>query len=165
MSLVGNISLDDVLVSEEALICNKQHYSMNYSPLIVIGKSSSHSIRINAANLKVHFSNLFINTESPLVISGSSVVLVAMGVNELHSTSSNHAGIECSDNSNVTLASFEKGSFSVVGGSDSAGIGSKKNGICSSILLENGSVKAIGGTGIGSGNGNYGLSQVRAVTL
>jgi hypothetical protein len=165
MSLECNISLSDILVSKETLICNKQHYPMNRSLLIVTGKSSSHSIRINAANLKVHFSNLFINTESPLVISGSSVLLIAKGVNELRSTSSINAGIECSDNSNVTLASFEKGSFSVIGGSNSAGIGSKMNGICNSVLIENGSVKATGGTGIGSGNGNHDLSEVAAVTI
>jgi hypothetical protein len=155
----------DILVWEDTLICNTPHYPMNSSSFVLVRNSICHSVRISAIDRKVVVSDIVVNTESPPVISGGSVVLIAMCVNELDTTSSDHAGIEFSDNINVALVSFEYGLFAVVGGSDFSGVGSKKNGICGLVLIENGSVKATGGTVIGSGDGNHGLSKARTASI
>jgi hypothetical protein len=84
----------------------------------LLGSYSSFSVQINPVRPNIPLSNGFPTVASMLKMLRSYDGLIARNFNELDSVRSDHVKIECLDNPNVRLVSFEKGSLSIVGGSD-----------------------------------------------
>jgi hypothetical protein len=161
-----NISLSPITLVGKTLHFGIANYSLSDSTIVISGNSCHHSVAIRYSNVTLHFADLLITTDAPVVIEGSSVVLLGSGLNRFESFSAIHSGVECSSGSNVTLMSVDFGHYFVLGGEDSSGIGSNGNGNCESIVLKNVSMEVSGGTGIGSGLGiSGGLSRVGNVFI
>jgi hypothetical protein len=148
--LICNITQEAVTKSGQSLRCNgTKHELSNVSSLSITGSSSANGVTLSGTSLVVIFAEASVNT-GPIVLYGSTVTLISEGASSFTSKDYDIAGVECDVESNVTLGAMSGGSFVVVGGADSVGIGPKSGGTCSSIEVSNGSVVATGGTGIGS---------------
>jgi hypothetical protein len=167
MEIVCNVEMGQIVISnQDECTCNGTNSSLSDSQLVITGKSSLFSARIDDSHIVIGFSGIDINTTAPIMISSSSVTIVFSDSNRLSSSSPIHAGLECSSGSNLSIVSVRTGSLSAVGGQDSSGIGTGANGTCNMILIVNGSLSASGGTGIGSGSGTLkSSSQVEDVII
>jgi hypothetical protein len=167
MTLFCDIGVSEIIISDQTeSTCNEINFSFSSSQLVITGNSSTHSAKIDNANLTVVFSTINVKAMAPIMISSSSVFVVLSGSNQLNSSSPVHAGLECSSGSNLSIASISDGSLFVYGGLNSSGIGTGANGTCSGICILNGSLSASGGTGIGSGPGtSMSSSQVGEVII
>jgi hypothetical protein len=75
----------------------------------VIGHSSLCSVGVSGILVMLVFVDVSVSGSSPVQISRSSVVLIAVGANHFLSRSSAHAGVECSVESNITLQAVHDG--------------------------------------------------------
>jgi hypothetical protein len=149
MTIVCDIGQGDVTVTDHSLSCNGTNISDSISTFIVTGNSGSKSVQIQNADVVVVISGVAITGDSPFVISGSSVTLIIAENNDLTSTVTAHAGMECSSRSNITLQALDGGTLQAVSHKEGIGIG-PANGYCRSVSILNGSIDVSGGTGIGS---------------
>jgi hypothetical protein len=140
---------------------NGMNTSQSHSQLHITGNSSVHSVKISSANMTTKLSMIHPNTTIPMPISNSCVTIMLTGSNYIQSSSFLHADVKCYYGSNLSVVSIGHVSLFDIGGSESSGIGSAKNGICRIICIVNGSLSASGDTGIGSGS----LSEIRAVVI
>jgi hypothetical protein len=93
-----------VVIGAEVIQCNTSTVPFPHnSHLTVIGSSTSSRVAIQGSQLTAILSNGSLTSVSPFVISNSAVTLSVEGSNNITSTSTDHAGIQCADLSNISL--------------------------------------------------------------
>lgn len=121
----------------------------------------SNSIIIESSTVQIQLSDVSISSVSAFHVSNSDLALIFRGRNTLTSTATSAPGLECSDESNITLQAASGGSLAATAGWSGAGIGTGENGVCGSVTIMNGSIEAKGGNwgpGIDTGMGDLIIS-------
>jgi hypothetical protein len=110
-------------------------------------------VTITSASSNLVLSNLFITYGTTFIVDQSSVTILMRGPATLMANSDDHAGLECSAYSNISIAATYGGSLSATGGSLSAGFGTGAVQSCDHLQIVNGTDSLVGGTGSSLVNG------------
>jgi hypothetical protein len=163
-----DIGQGDIVISQDYLVqCNgaPQNISLTSQSLILNGTTQQFGVSISGSSVSLRLSNVAITTATPFVSDASSINISIDGFNKINSTSDSQAGISCRNGSTFVFSALSNGNLVAIGGMLASGIGTDQNGTCDSLLFLNGSYSISGGTGIGAGSSESGVSSVGGVKI
>ena len=158
-----NIGNGDITISGDSCACSES------DPHIITGTAKYHFpegisfITVSSGNHYVKLNDVEVEQNLRLVPAmkigdNANVTLILEGNNNLHGGTSN-AGLYVSENAHLTIKG--SGTLNAYGGSDAAGIGgSLGNAHCGHITIEDGNIRAEGGSAIGGGAAGIGSGYV-----
>jgi hypothetical protein len=168
MSIACDIASGDIHVKRNQVTCpGIDHIDITDGTLAVFGASAANSIVIeDQSELILKLIGVIVTNSAPLIIAGGSRIAISTEVldSSLTATGSGHAAIECDGDSSITFIDADQ-TLTTVGADRGPGIGTGRNGRCSSLTFQGGtfiSSALNGSAAIGTG---FGAANVRDLTI
>jgi hypothetical protein len=106
MYLSCNLSEGSVVIDDESVMCNGSSTFSLDSPLEITGNTTTNFVSVANASTVLVLRDLSITHSSPFVVDQSSVQITLNGWSTITAQSGNHAGLECTGSSNISLTSM-----------------------------------------------------------